>query len=286
MRSLCCCSVAKSCPTLCNSMDCSPPGFPVPHYLLDFAQVHVQWMGDAIQPSHPLLFPLASCPQSFPASGSFPISQLFASSGQSTGASASASVLPMNVQGLFPLGLTGLISLLPKGLSRVFSSTTVWQHQFFSALSSLWSVLDVTRVGPNLTGLVSLWEEERRTQTCSVRALKGGCHLQGRREPTCQYLDLRLLASRTGGKLILAVLSHLTCGILFWKCQQMNAVHSRGKQLIPSHEDNLLEIPVTMWKALGDQKELPSALPSSLPPSLSPFPLPPNDKPCVQYSWV
>ena len=71
--------------------------------------------------------------QSFPASGSFLMSQLFASGGQSVGASASALVLPMNIQDWFPLGLTSLISLLSKGLSRVFSNTTVWKHQFFSA---------------------------------------------------------------------------------------------------------------------------------------------------------
>ena len=74
-----------------------------------------------------------SCLQSFPASGSFPMSQLFASGGQSIGPSASASGLPMNTQGWFPLGLTGLISMLSKGLSRIFSSTTVWRHQFFGA---------------------------------------------------------------------------------------------------------------------------------------------------------
>jgi len=71
-------------------------------------------------------------PQSFPALGSFPMSWFFASGGQSNGTSASESVLPMNIQGLFPLGLTGLISLLSKGLSRVFSNTTVHKHQFFS----------------------------------------------------------------------------------------------------------------------------------------------------------
>ena len=83
--------------------------------------------------------PFSSCPQSFPASSSFPMSQLSASGGQSIGASASASVLLMNTQGWFPLGLTGLISLLSKGLSRVFSNTTVQKHQFFSAQLSLWS---------------------------------------------------------------------------------------------------------------------------------------------------
>ena len=81
----------------------------------------------------------SSCPQSFPEPRSFPMSLLFASGGQSVGASASASVLPMNTQGWFPLGLTGLISLLSKGLSRVFSNTTIQKQQFFSAQPSLWS---------------------------------------------------------------------------------------------------------------------------------------------------
>ena len=83
--------------------------------------------------------PFSSCLQSFPASGSFPVSQFFTSGGQSIGASASASILPMNIQDWFPLGLTGWIPLLSKGLSRVFSNTTVWKHQFFSAQLPLWS---------------------------------------------------------------------------------------------------------------------------------------------------
>ena len=82
--------------------------------------------------------PFSSCPQSFPASGSFPMSQLFTSGGQSIGVSASVSVPPMNMQSWFPLGLTGLISLLSKGLSRVFSSTTIQKHQFFNNQPSLW----------------------------------------------------------------------------------------------------------------------------------------------------
>ena len=85
------------------------------------------------------VIPFSSCLQSFPASGSFPMSQLFASGGQSLGASASASVLTMSIQGWFPLGLTGLISLLSEGLSRVFCSTTVWKHKFFGAQPSFWS---------------------------------------------------------------------------------------------------------------------------------------------------
>ena len=84
--------------------------------------------------------PFSSCLQSLPASGSFPVSQLFASGGQSIGASASASVLPVNIQGWFPSGWTGLISLLSNTLlNRVLSSTMVWKHQFFSAQPSLWS---------------------------------------------------------------------------------------------------------------------------------------------------
>ena len=83
--------------------------------------------------------PFSSCLQSFPVSGYFPMSQLFVSGGQSTGASASASALPMNSQSWFPLGLTGMISLLFNGLSRVFSSITILRHPLFSAQPSLWS---------------------------------------------------------------------------------------------------------------------------------------------------
>ena len=119
----CCCSVARSCLTICNPMDCSIPGFPSLHHLLELAQTQVHWVGDAIQPSHPLLPP--SPPAFNPASGSSLMSWLSTSGGWSIGASASASVLPMNIQDLFPLGLTGLISLLSKGLSRIFSNTTI-----------------------------------------------------------------------------------------------------------------------------------------------------------------
>ena len=85
------------------------------------------------------VIPFSSCLQSFPASGSFQMSQFFASGGQNFGASVSASVLPMSIQYWFPLGLTGLIFLQSKGFSRVFSSTTVQKHQFFSTQLSLWS---------------------------------------------------------------------------------------------------------------------------------------------------
>jgi len=95
-----------------------------------------QWYHSTISSS---VVPFSSCLQSFPASGSCPMSQLFASGGESLGVSASASVLPMNIQDWFPLGLTGLISFLSKGLSRVFSNTTVQKHQFFCSQLSLWS---------------------------------------------------------------------------------------------------------------------------------------------------
>ena len=125
--------------SLCNSIDCSMQGFPVLHYLLQLAQANVYWVGDAIQPFHPLSYP--SLPAfSLSTSGSFPMSQLFPSGGQSIGAWLSASVLPMNIQGWFPLGLTGWISLQSKGLSRVFSNTMVQKHQFFSAQPSLWFI--------------------------------------------------------------------------------------------------------------------------------------------------
>ena len=129
-------SVAQLCPTLCDPMNHSTPGLPVHHQLPESAQIHVHWVGDAIQPFHPVV-PFSLCPQSFPASESFPMSQLFTWGGQSTGVSASTSVLPVNTQHWSPLGWTGRICLLSKGLSRVFSNTTVQKHQFFGAQLSL-----------------------------------------------------------------------------------------------------------------------------------------------------
>ena len=97
---------------------------PVHHQLPEKTQTHVHWVGNAIQSSHPLVFPISSCLQSFPASGSLPMSQFFTSGSQSIGVSVSAWVLPMDIQDLFPLGWTSWISLYSKGLSRVFSNTT------------------------------------------------------------------------------------------------------------------------------------------------------------------
>ena len=95
---------------------------------------------ESVMPCNPLILyhPFFSCLHSFPASGSFPMSWLFTSGGQSIGASAWESVLPVNIQSRFLVGLTGLISLQPKELSRVFSSTMVWKFQFFGAQPSLW----------------------------------------------------------------------------------------------------------------------------------------------------
>ena len=126
-------SVAQPCPTLCDPMDYSTPGLPLHCQLLEFTQTHVHWVGDAIQPSSPL---------SSPSSPAFYLSQhqgLFqwvSSSHQVAkvlGVSALTSVLPMNNQDWSPLGWTGWISLQSKGLSRVFSNTTVQKHQLFGA---------------------------------------------------------------------------------------------------------------------------------------------------------
>ena len=125
------------CPAICNPMHCSTPGLPVHHQLPEFTQTHVHWVGDTHATISSSVIPFSSCLQSFPPSGSFPMSQLFTSSGQNIGVSASTSVLPMNIQDWFPLGLTGWISLQSKGLSRVFFNTTVQEHQFFGTQLSL-----------------------------------------------------------------------------------------------------------------------------------------------------
>jgi len=137
---LCCCSVPKSCLTLCNPMDLMqvqhaklPCPSPSPVVCPSSCPMN-QWCHPTISSS---VVPFSSCHRSFPASGSFPVSWLFVSGGQSIEASASASVLPKSIQGWFPLRLTGLISLLSKGPSRVFSSTTVQKQQFFGSLPSL-----------------------------------------------------------------------------------------------------------------------------------------------------
>ena len=132
---ICCYSVTKSCLKVCDPMDCSSPGFSVLHYLLEFTTIHVHWVGDAIQPSHPLL---ASFLFAFDLSwhqGLFQSVSSFTSGGQSTRASVSASVLTMNIQCWFPLELTGLIFLLPKGLKSLLQNhnlkaSILWHSAF------------------------------------------------------------------------------------------------------------------------------------------------------------
>ena len=139
-----CCSVAKSCLTHWDSVDCRMPGFPVLHCLPEFSQTHVHWVGDSIQPPYPLLPP---SPPAFNLSQDLSQWVSSASVGQSIG--TSASVLPMNIQGWFSLGLTGWISLQSEGLSRVLSNTTVQKHQFFGP-----SLL----YGPALTSIHDHWK--------------------------------------------------------------------------------------------------------------------------------
>ena len=133
-----CCSIAKSCLTHCDPMNCSTPGSFVLLYFLQFAQIYILWIGDAIYPSHPLLPPSLFAFNLSQHQGLFQwVSSLHQVAKESIG--ASASILPMTTQGWFPLGSTGLISLLSRGLSGVFSSTTVQRHQFFGAPPSLQS---------------------------------------------------------------------------------------------------------------------------------------------------
>ena len=148
-------SVSQSCPTLCNPMHCRMPGFPVHHQLLELTQTHFHWVGDAIQPFHPL---------SSPTPLAFNLSQHRVFSNESVlcirwpsiGASASTSVLPVNIQHWFPLGLIGLISLKSKGFARVFSNTTVQKYQFFFS-AQLSSVLNCL-YGPTLTSIRDYWK--------------------------------------------------------------------------------------------------------------------------------
>ena len=127
----CCFVVIKLCPTLWDRLLCPSPS---PGACSNSSPLS-QWCHPTILSS---VIPFSSHLQSFPASGSFLMSRLYASGGQRIGASISASVLPMNIEDRFPLGLTGLISLQSKWLSRVFSSTTIQKHQSFSAQPSLW----------------------------------------------------------------------------------------------------------------------------------------------------
>ena len=148
-------SVAQSCPTLCDPNNRSTPGLPVHHHCQSLPK---PMSIESVMPSSSVI-PFSSCPQSFPASKSFQMSQLFASVGQSIGVSASTSVLPMNTQVWSPLRWTGWISLQSKGLSRVFSNTTIQKHQFFCAQLFY---------SPTLTSIHDYWKNHslERTDLC------------------------------------------------------------------------------------------------------------------------
>ena len=123
---------------LCDPIDCNMPGLPAHDQLLEFTQTHVHWVGDTIQPSHPLLSPSSPILNHSQHQGLFKwVSFSFTSGGQSIGVSASTSVLSMNIQDWFSLGWTDWIALLPKWLSWVFSNTTAQKHEFFSTQLSL-----------------------------------------------------------------------------------------------------------------------------------------------------
>ena len=129
-------SVAQSCLTLCNSMNCSMPGVPVHHQLPEYTQTHVHWVGDAIQQFHPLSSSSSPAFKIFQHQGLFQKSQLFASGGQSIGVSASATVLPINTQDWSPLGWTGLDLLAVQGtlkslLQHHSSKASILQRSVF-----------------------------------------------------------------------------------------------------------------------------------------------------------
>ena len=130
-------SVAQLCLTLCDPVNRSTPGLPVHHQLPESTQTHVHWVGDTIQPSHPLLSLSPPAPNPSQHQGLFKWVSSSHQVAQSIGVSASTSVLPMNTQNWSPLAWTGCISLKSKGLSRIFSNITVQRHQFFSAQISL-----------------------------------------------------------------------------------------------------------------------------------------------------
>jgi len=131
-------SVAQSCIALCNPMDCSMAGFPVHYQLQELSQTHVHWVDDATQPSHPLLWhPLLLPPSIIPSIKVFSNESFLCIRCPKYWSFSFSKVLPMNIQDWSPLGWTGWISLLFKGLSRIFSNTRVQKQQFFLAQLSL-----------------------------------------------------------------------------------------------------------------------------------------------------
>ena len=147
-------SVAQSCPTLSNPMDCNTPGFPVHHQLPEFTQTHLYWVSDAIQPSHPLsssVIPFSSCLQSFPASGFFHMSRFFSSGGQSIWVSAFSISRCNENSGLIFFRIDWLDLLAVQDTLKRFSNTTVQKHQFFGAQLSLY---------PTLTSIPDYWKND------------------------------------------------------------------------------------------------------------------------------
>ena len=163
LRRCCCCSVTQPCLTLYNSMDCSKAGFPsLSPSICSKSCPLSQWC----HPTFSTSVASFSCPRSFLASGSFPVSWLVTSGGQSIGVPTSALDLPMNIQGWFPLALTGVISLLSKELSRVFSNTTVGESISSLVLSFL--------CGPTLPSVHDYWKNHSCDYTdlcCKVMSL-------------------------------------------------------------------------------------------------------------------
>ena len=181
--------VSQLCLNLCNPMDCSMPGFPVHHQLPELTQTHVHWW------CHPTIsssvIPFSSCLQSFPASGSFQMSQFFASGSQSIGASAWASVLPMNIQDWFPLGFTGLILLQSKELSRVFSNTTVRKQQVRMLMIRVYLPKQGTRVqslvqeDSTYCRITKLTQHSYRAYALEPASCNFWAHMMQLLKPTC-----------------------------------------------------------------------------------------------------
>ena len=142
---------------LCNPMDCSTLGFPVLHHLLELAQTHVHWVGNAIQPSHPLSAPSLTLNLSYNQGIFQRVGSLHQAAKE---LEHQSSVLPMNTQSWFHLGLTGLISLKSKGLSKVFSSTTIQKYQYFSAQPSLRS-----------SAHICIWLLEKNIKLCHLASI-------------------------------------------------------------------------------------------------------------------
>ena len=207
------------------------PGLPVLHYVPEFAQTHVHGVGDAIQPSHPLSSPSLPAFNLSQHHGLFPVSPFFPSGGQSIGVSAS-SVLPMNIPDWFPLGLTGWISLLSKGLSRVFFNTTVQKHQFLSLLSgpTLRSIHDYFILWGNSILCVGFFLGAISHLDCqmapvSSTALSKGFHFH---PLGARYLPLSVL------RLVFKI-QYCTQTLCFWSICSMKNCETQKYLLLPRH---------------------------------------------------